>query len=135
MCRHQLKAIGREAGISVFPGDDSCWVKWILQGSPKFQRAANGSMFSQNYSYSNNTYENKSLSSPQSTRKQNGAGRQLRRKPKIISNDDRAATLAATLSSKKVSTCTVKDPLYAFIEEDDAQPPCLFPESLLCFSD
>ena len=132
MCRHQLKAIGREAGISVFPGDDPCWVNWILQGSPKLQGAANGSMFSQNYSYSNNTYENKSLSSPQSTRKQTGAGRQLHRKPKIIANDKKAATLAPNLSNKKVSVCTVwlRIPSTLLSKRFTHSP---LPVSLLCF--
>ena len=133
MYRHQLKAIGREAGISVFPGDDSCWVKWILQGSPKFQRAANGSMFSQNYSYSNHTYEDKSLSSPQSTRKQNGAGRQLRRKPTIIANEEKAAILAAYLSNKKVSVCTtsLRIPCTLLSKRFTRSAPACISESLL----
>ena len=133
MCRHQLKAIGREAGISVFPGDDPCWVNWILQGSPKFQGAANGSMFSQNYSYSNHTYEDKSLSSPQSTRKQTGAGRQLRRKPTTIANDEKVATLAAHISNKKVSACIIslRIPCTLLSKRLTRSPSACISESLL----
>ena len=133
MYRHQLKAIGREAGISVFPGDDPCWVNWILQGSPKFQGAANGSMISQKYSYSNNTYEDKSLSSPQSTRKQNGAGRQLRRKPTFIANDEKAATLAARISKKKVSACIIslRIPCTLLSKRLTRSPSACISESLL----
>ena len=112
-------------------------MKLILQDSLKVEGAASGCTALKDYNYSNKTDEHKSLSILQSI--ETAAGRQLRRKPKIISNDDRAATLAATLSNKKVNTCTVKDPLYAFIEEVYAQPhsppacslsPCV-PASLL----
>ena len=95
----------REAGTSGFPGDNPNWVKSILQASPELEGAVSGGTVSQDYNYSRKTDEDKSLSSLQSI--ETGAGRQLHRKPKIIANDERAATLAPNLSNKKVSVCKV----------------------------
>ena len=95
----------REAGTSGFPGDNPNWVKSILQVSPELEGAVSGGTVSQDYNYSRKTDEDKSLSSLQSI--ETGAGRQLHRKPKIIANDKKAATLAPNLSNKKVSVCTV----------------------------
>ena len=126
----------REAGTSGFPGDNPNWVKSILQASPELEGAASGGTVAQDYNYSRKTYEDKSLSSLQSI--ETGAGRQLHRKPKIIANDERAATLAPNLSNKKVSVCTVwlRTPSTLLSKRfTHPLPVSPGPCSLLCFSD
>ena len=125
----------REAGTSGFPGDNPNWVKSILQASPELEGAASGGTVSQDYNYSRKTDEDKSLSSLQSI--ETGAGRQLHRKPKIIANDENAATLAPNLSNKKVSVCTVwlriPSTLLSKRFTHSPLPVSLGPCSLLCF--
>ena len=120
----------REAGTSGVPGDNPNWVKSILQASPELEGAASGGTVSQDYNYSRKTDEDKSLSSLQSI--ETGAGRQLHRKPKIIANDKKAATLAPNLSNKKVSVCTVwlRIPSTLLSKRFTHSP---LPVSLLCF--
>ena len=117
----------REAGTSGFPGDNPNWVKSILQASPELEGAASGGTVSQDYNYSRKTDEDKSLSSLQSI--ETGAGRQLHRKPKIIANDEKAATLAPNLSNKKVSVCTVwlRIPSTLLSKRGLLTAPCLYP--------
>ena len=129
--RYQFEAMRREAGTSGFPGDNPNWVKSILQASPELEGAASGGTVPQDYNYSRKTDEDKSLSSLQSI--ETGAGRQLHRKPKVIANDEIAATLAAHISNKKVSACIIslRIPCTLLSKRLSRSPSACISESLL----